>query len=313
MDELSLFDKAPRQLIQRETALMKCADLVLTGGPSLYEAKKDRHPNVHCFSSSVDVAHFANALDRAIETPVQTGLPGYRLGYFGVIDERLDLGLIENLAQRHPEWQLIMVGPVVKISPQQLPQRDNIHYYGQQFYDELPRFLAGWDVCLMPFAHNKATRFISPTKTLEYMAAEKPIVSTSITDVAALYSDIVYLGDSPDEFIAACEAALGASEAETAGRTARMRQVLAKTSWNSTASAISELINEVVQCKLDKASISAAPPLGSPLSNKALPVNSKTGSQGLKKPAHVIIGAGPTGLSAAYHMALLPKFSVLIL
>lgn len=302
MDELSLFDKAPRQLIQRETALMKCADLVLTGGPSLYEAKKDRHPNVHCFSSSVDVAHFANALDRAIETPVQAGLPGYRLGYFGVIDERLDLGLIENLARRQPEWQVIMVGPVVKISPRQLPQRDNIHYFGQQFYDELPKFLAGWDVCLMPFARNKATRFISPTKTLEYMAAEKPIVSTPITDVAALYSDIVYLGAGHDDFIDACEAALAASETETARRIARMRQVLAKTSWNSTASAISALINEAVQCKLDKASISAESPPDSLLSKKSLAVSSKTGSQGLKKTAHVIIGAGPTGLSAAYHL-----------
>ncbi|MDD5580263.1 MAG: FAD-dependent oxidoreductase [Methylobacter sp.] len=304
MDELSMFHNAPRQLVQRETALMKCADLVLTGGPSLYAAKKDRHPDVHCFSSSVDAEHFAKALDRSIEAPEQSDLPGYRLGYFGVIDERIDLGLIDSLARRHPEWQIVMVGPVVKINPEQLPHLPNIHYFGQKAYDELPGFLAGWDVCLLPFALNDATRFISPTKTLEYMAAEKPIVSTPITDVAEVYSDIVYLGGTRDEFINACETALVASDAEKTHRINEMRKVLAKTSWNSTAAAISALIAGVVQRNINKggAQISTR---WTPASDKQSPANVQIGkpdSSTVTKLPHVIIGAGPTGLSAAYHL-----------
>ncbi len=159
-----------------------------------------------------------------------------------MIDERLDLPLIDFIAEARPHWQIVLVGPVVKIDPASLPRRANIHYFGQRTYDELPRYLAGWDVCLLPFARNDATRFISPTKTLEYMAAELPIVSTPITDVAEPYGDIVYLGDTPAEFLAACEAALNAGPDEQASRIAGMRRVLAGTSWDVTASAMEKLL-----------------------------------------------------------------------
>jgi glycosyltransferase involved in cell wall biosynthesis len=200
---------------------------------------------VHCFPSSVDAAHFRledPAGRQVSEAEDQAELPHPRLGFYGVIDERLDLHLIEAVAQAHPDWQMVLVGPVVKIDPVTLPRRPNIHYLGQRTYDELPRYLAGWDVCLLPFARNDATRFISPTKTLEYMAAELPIVSTPITDVAEPYGEIVYLGEAPEEFIAACEAALGASAVERARRGARMREVLATTSWDVTVSAMEELL-----------------------------------------------------------------------
>src|SRR6185437_2917262 len=140
--------------------------------------------------------------------------PHPRLGFYGVIDERLDIGLLDYLSEHRPDWQFVLVGPVVKIDPATLPHRPNVHYFGQRSYDELPRYLVGWDVCLLPFALNEATRFISPTKTLEYMAAERPIVSTPITDVADPYHHVVHLGDTPSEFIAACEKALRWSEAE---------------------------------------------------------------------------------------------------
>ena len=254
MDELSLFLGAPPELLSREAALLECADVMFTGGPSLFRAKQARHPNVHCFPSSVDAAHFrvARAADdrtRVAEAEDQAGLPHPRLGFYGVIDERLDLNLVDFIARAHPEWQIVLVGPVVKIDPATLPHRENIHYFGQRTYDDLPRYLAGWDVCLLPFARNDATRFISPTKTLEYMAAELPIVSTPITDVAEPYGDIVYLGDTPEQFLAACEAALTSGAEERAGRTAQMRRVLAGTSWDVTVSAMEKLLAAAVAKK----------------------------------------------------------------
>lgn len=245
MDELSLFAGAPPELLALEAQLLEYADVMFTGGPSLYRAKQSRHPNVHCFPSSVDADHFrlidpaGNAVEEADD---QAEIPHPRLGFYGVIDERLDLEIVDCLAEAHPEWQIVLVGPVVKIDPAILPRRSNIQYFGQRTYDELPRYLAGWDVCLLPFARNDATKFISPTKTLEYMAAELPIVSTPITDVAEPYGAIVYLGGTPDEFVRACKAAMASSPQERAGRAAQMRRVLAGTSWEVTVSAMEKLL-----------------------------------------------------------------------
>ena len=253
MDELALFLGAPPELLSRETELLSAADVMFTGGPSLFRAKQTRHRNVHCFPSSVDAAHFraARSGERrgAVEAEDQIQLAHPRLGFYGVIDERLDLELIDFLARQRPEWQIALVGPVVKIDPATLPRRPNIHYFGQRSYEELPGYLVGWDVCLLPFARNDATRFISPTKTLEYMAAERPIVSTPITDVAVPYGDIVYLGATPEEFLAACDAALAAAPEERARRTARMREVLAGTSWTVTVAAMEKLIAEAMAGK----------------------------------------------------------------
>jgi len=252
MDELSLFAGAPPELLERESALLGRADVVFTGGPSLYRAKRGRHGNVHCYSSSVDAEHFGRARPRRPagvrpgEPVDQADLPHPRLGYYGVLDERLDLGLLAAMADAHPEWQLVLVGPVAKIDHTALPRRPNLHYFGQRSYGELPAYLAGWDVCLLPFALNDSTRFISPTKTLEYMAAERPIVSTSITDVAEPYSDIVYLGDGSEAFIAAAEAALSQSNEERTRRVARMREVLARTSWDRTAAEMERQVTDAL-------------------------------------------------------------------
>ena len=249
MDELSLFQGAPPDLLAFEDQLLEYADLMFTGGPSLFRAKESRHPNVHCFPSSVDAQHFRlrdPAGRRVSEAEDQAELPHPRLGFYGVIDERLDLEIVDRLTAAHPEWQIVLVGPVVKIDPARLPRKPNIHYLGQRSYEELPRYLAGWDVCLLPFARNDATKFISPTKTLEYMAAELPIVSTPITDVAEPYGSIVYLGDTPDEFVAACETALASSPEDRYSRAAQMRQVLAGTSWDVTVSAMEKLLNQVM-------------------------------------------------------------------
>jgi UDP-galactopyranose mutase len=279
MDELSAFLNAPPELIDAEDRLFEIADVVFTGGPSLYRAKKDRHKNVHCFPSSVDTQHFARGVTTGPEAADQAALPHPRLGYFGVIDERLDMSLLDAIATAHPEWQIAMVGPVVKIDPQSLPRHPNIHYFGQRKYEDLPGFLKGWDVCLLPFARNEATRFISPTKTLEYMAAEKLIVSTPIVDVAEPYGHIVYLAATARDFIDACERALRADVHERQSRLNDSSRVISKTSWDRTADAMQSILEQA-------AGKSQAATTG-PRQDEA-PV--------------IVIGAGPTGLSAAYHL-----------
>lgn len=243
MDELAAFRHAPKQLLQRESALFKMADLVFTGGQSLYESKRARHPHVHCLPSSVDAAHFARGLDQGEEPAQQAAIAGPRIGYFGVIDERIDIELIRRLAADHPEWQIMMVGPVVKIDVADLPHAANIHWLGQQDYADLPSFIAGWDVCLLPFALNEATRFISPTKTLEYMAAGKPIVSTPIRDVVTPYGAIVRIAETPDAFVRACEAALQQPADARALEQVAREAVLATTSWDKTVAQMADLID----------------------------------------------------------------------
>jgi UDP-galactopyranose mutase len=234
MDELSAFLGAPRELLaRREAELLRDASVVFTGGPSLYRAKRPLHPNVHCFPSSVDAGHFRRARQLA-EADDQAHLPGLRLGFYGVIDERLDRELLDALAGSHPEWQIVLVGPVAKIDPATLPRRANLHYLGPRDYCDLPAYLAGWDACLLPFALNGATRYLSPTKTLEYMAAERPIVTTPIPDVVDAYAEIVHVGEGPAGFVAACERALAEGGALRAARVRRMREVLRRTSWDAT-------------------------------------------------------------------------------
>jgi UDP-galactopyranose mutase len=245
MDELSAFKNPPLGLIAREEALLNMADIVFTGGPSLYEAKKDRHPNVHCFPSSVDIAHFRQALDRNIAHPSQQNFPQPRLGFYGVIDERFDVDLLDTLAQTRPDWQIVLVGPVVKIDPASLPRYPNIHYMGQQPYQALPQFLAAWDVCLMPFAMNDSTRFISPTKSLEYMAAELPIVSTPVKDVVDQHGDVVEIAATVEDFLAACERALNMSSGLRQKKIRAMRDKLTRTSWDATASRMQELLEQL--------------------------------------------------------------------
>lgn len=266
MDELSAFFNAPKQLRQRETALLRTADLVLTGGPALFDAKRDQHPNVHCLPSSVDAPHFSPALlnpasELAYEAEVlHQRIPQPRLGFFGVVDERFDLALLQTLAERHPDWQLVIAGPVVKIDASRLPTASNVHWLGMQTYARLPYLMAAWDVCLMPFAINDATRFISPTKTLEYMAGEKPIVSTPVRDVVGLYGGMVRIAPAGDDFIRACEDALAEEPVQRDQRIAAMRATVERNSWDLTANTIHGLI----EAELRKSSPLAIPMRATP-------------------------------------------------
>jgi UDP-galactopyranose mutase len=248
MDELSAFKGASALLKDREAELMRRASLVLTGGQSLYEAKRHQHHNIHPFPSSVDVQHFAQARHITADPADQAGIPHPRLGYFGVIDERMDLALLDGIAASRPDWHLVMLGPVVKIDPATLPQRDNIHYLGSKQYEELPRYIAGWDVALLPFARNEATRFISPTKTPEYMAAGKPVVSTSIRDVVRPYGQqgLVRIADDVAAFVAACSSAMAEDPVH---RMTQADAFLRQTSWDGTWSRI-RLLLDAVTCSV---------------------------------------------------------------
>jgi glycosyltransferase involved in cell wall biosynthesis len=241
MDELTGFLGCPPELAKLEAELFQRADVVFTGGQSLYEAKRKRHPSVHAFPSSVDRDHFARARGAITEPMDQRDVRRPRIGFFGVIDERMDTALVDGVAQARPDWQIVMVGPVVKIDPAILPRRSNVHFLGSKSYEELPSYLAGWDVALIPFALNDATRFVSPTKTLEYLAAGKPVVSTSIRDVVRPYGEkgLVRVADSIDATIMEIQGALSEPLTDWLNR---VDDFLAGTSWDRMWTAMNSLV-----------------------------------------------------------------------
>lgn len=261
MDELSLFRGAPTHLLEREQALLDKSDIVFTGGRSLYEAKRNRHPNVHCFPSSVDAAHFSAT--RA-DHPLQKALPHPRMGYCGVIDERIDLDLVAGMAALRPDWQIVMVGPTAKIDAGSLPQAANLHWLGQQSYDDLPAFIQSWDVCLMPFALNDSTRFISPTKTLEYMASGRPTVSTAIRDVVASYDHIVRIREDAHGFVEACENLMSRDSVARLSDDRAVQAILTKTSWDATADSMTALIVQALDAHSRAAKAASVAPLKTP-------------------------------------------------
>ncbi len=249
MDELSGFKFAPPELVENEVKLFQQADLVFTGGQSLYDAKKSQHKNIHAFPSSIDAEHFKKARNITEEAEDQKSIASPKLGYCGVIDERMDIELLAEMADLRPDWQFVMIGPVVKISDEDLPRRKNIHYLGGKNYQDLPKYLAGWDVALMPFALNESTKYISPTKTPEYLAAGKPVVSTPIQDVVRPYGEqnLVEIAETAEEFVAACKKVLGEDGNE---RNARADEFLAQMSWDKTWAQMARLIDDIIGQKV---------------------------------------------------------------
>ncbi|WP_220273380.1 glycosyltransferase family 1 protein [Pontibacter diazotrophicus] len=247
MDELSAFKFSPPRLKELEQELFKRADLVFTGGQSLYASKKKQHMQTHLFPSSIDRAHFAKAKEPLDQPTDQAAVPEPRIGFFGVIDERMDLQLLEAVADTRPEWQLVMVGPVVKIDPADLPKRQNIHYLGGKTYQELPAYISGWEVALLPFAINESTEFISPTKTPEYLAAGKPVVSTPVRDVVQPYGEakLVHIARSPEEFVVAVETAMG--QANDLKWRSEVEAFLADRSWDNTWRGMVALMSQALQ------------------------------------------------------------------
>jgi len=234
MDELSAFKFAPTELLDNEKKLLERADIVFTGGYSLYYAKQHLHPNIHPFPSSIDKEHFGRARILKNEPEDQKNVPHPRFGFFGVLDERFDLDVVAAVAKQKPDWHFILVGPVVKIDPAILPRLDNIHYPGPKQYDELPQYLAGWDVAIIPFAINESTKYISPTKTPEYLSGGKPVISTPIRDVVSPYgdNDLVHIVSDATDFIRAGEIELDKKDRRSWLR--RVDAFLASNSWDNT-------------------------------------------------------------------------------
>lgn len=243
MDQLSAFKNAPPELTAMEEELLSLADHVFTGGHSLYEAKRDMHESVHAFPSSIDRSHFGRGREACDEPADQCGIPRPRIGFFGVVDERMDIELLGRMAEIEPEWHFVVIGPVVKIDPASLPQNENIHYLGMKSYAELPSYLSHWDAAMLPFAMNESTRFISPTKTPEYLAAGKPVVSTPIRDVVRPYGDdgLVGIASTAEEFVGELERRM--SEAKKADREwlTRVDDMLSRSSWDSTWESMARL------------------------------------------------------------------------
>jgi UDP-galactopyranose mutase len=293
MDELANFRFAPSQLLGLEQELFRIADVVFTGGYSLYEAKKGRHPNVHPFPSSVDGPHFAQAREGDRSPPDQAAIDCPRFGFYGVVDERMDLELLAALADAHPEWAIVIVGPVVKISEDDLPRRPNLHYLGGKKYEELPAYLGGWDVALMPFAINESTRFISPTKTPEYLAGGRPVVSTPIADVIRHYGDLdaVFIAGGHEAFIDACEKALALSRKPN-GWLGAVDAKLANLSWDTTYARMAGLVKQAI-----------APAEGPRLVTSA----------GKKKYDYLVVGAGFAGSVIAERLASQHDARVLVI
>ena len=254
MDELSGFKFAPPELLENEKKLFEKADLVFTGGRSLYEAKKSQHPNVHAFPSSIDASHFEQARNIEIEPDDQKSISHPRLGFCGVIDERMDIELLGKMADLRPDWQFVMIGPIVKIADEDLPRRANIHYLGSKNYQDLPKYLAGWDIALMPFALNESTKYISPTKTPEYLAAGLPVVSTPVRDVVDPYGNthLVRIASTAEEFVTACEKEL---TEDSKSRQPEIDEFLAQNSWDKTWLQMSELIRNVVEKETKKTAV----------------------------------------------------------
>ena len=247
MDELSKFRFAPRELVDRERHLMAQADVVFAGGYKLSQSKAKYHHNVHFFGCGVDVAHFATARSADVAVPREiASLKRPVVGYYGVIDERIDYDLLRTLAATLPDVELVMVGPVVKVDPAELPQAANIHWLGQRQYAELPAHVKGFDVCLMPFALNEATEYINPTKTLEYMAAGKPIVSTAVSDVVHNFTPVVAVASTHEEFGTAVRAAIQRPNGEMIAR--GLEQARAN-SWESIVARMERIIRDAIRTR----------------------------------------------------------------
>ncbi|MBC8050165.1 MAG: glycosyltransferase [Chitinophagales bacterium] len=251
MDELSAFLHAPRELIELENELFERADAVFTGGMSIFEAKQGRHSNIHAVPSSIDKAHFHQAREwTGAEPEDQAGISYPRIGWFGVIDERFDSSLMSQLAALKPDWQFVMIGPVVKIDPSSLPQANNIHWLGQKSYHNLPAYLASWDAAIIPFAMNESTRFISPTKTPEFLAAGVPVAATPVRDIVRPYGDLrlVQIADTPQGMAEALQRAIDAHGPDAL---AKIDEFLADKSWDKTWS---DMLAVMASAKVAKAS-----------------------------------------------------------
>ena len=248
MDQLSQFRGAPKELLRRERELLAIADVVFAGGPKIGKDKIRHNANTHTFGCGVDVAHFGKARAAETEIPAElAGLPGPVFGFFGCVDERIDYDLLAKLADANPTGSVVIIGPPIKVDSATFPQRPNLHWLGGRDYQQLPAYVKGFDVCMMPFALNEATEFINPTKALEYMATARPVVSTAVEDVVLQFSDVCGIARSHEEFIALCQRAAVHPERATIERGLALA---GRNSWESIVARMEDLIEEALDTDL---------------------------------------------------------------
>jgi len=248
MEEFSRNRFASREIQLQETELLSIADLVFTSGYSLYESKKKLHPRVYPFPNSIDKDHFLHARHISFDPPDQQAIPHVRIGYYGVIDERMDMPLLERVSRLRPHWRFILVGPVVNIDPDMLPNFHNIYYLGSKLYGDLPHYLAGWDIAMIPFIRNESTRFINPAKTPEYLAAGKPVISTPINDVIRYYGNkgLVKIAGTPEEFVRVAEEELNMSAEDRNRWQEKVDDFLDTNSWDKISAEMLKLIRALL-------------------------------------------------------------------
>jgi len=258
MDELSQFTGAPRSLINNEARLMEHADIVFAGGYELSLKKKKHHHNVHFFGCGVEFDHFAQAQDSNTVVPPDIDfMQRPILGWFGVVDERVDYAMVGEMARMRPNWSFAMVGPVVKVDPNLLPHFPNLFWMGQRDYSVLPNYCRAFDICMMPFAINAATQYINPTKALEYFATGRPVISTPVKDVVSQYGELIDIVKTADEFVNAAERALKDPPIERIGRGIEKAK---QCSWESTVQQMQDLIKEAIS-KKDRPSVKRPAPV----------------------------------------------------
>jgi glycosyltransferase involved in cell wall biosynthesis len=247
MDQLSQFKFAPPELIQREKELLAKADVVFCGGRKLHESKSRLNSNCHFYGCGVEIEHFGKARSQDLAVPHDLDfIHRPMLGYFGVVDERLDYELIEKLADANPDWSIVIIGPLAKVDPNALPVRVNIYWLGKRDYAQLPAYTKAFSVCLMPFALNEATEYINPTKALEYMATGKQIVSSAVPDVVSNFSSVVKVASSHEEFIQFCREAVATPDQSAIQRGVEMAE---QNSWDSIVAKLEEHVRHVLKGK----------------------------------------------------------------
>jgi len=247
MDELSQFKFCPPALIERESRLLAAADVVFAGGRKMWQSKSRYNSNAHFYGCGVDVNHFGKAQLSSTEIPEDIRhLEGPILGYFGVVDERLDYDLIAQLAAARPDWHIVMVGPTAKVDPADFPRAENIHWMGGRDYSQLPSYTKAFDLALMPFALNEATEYINPTKALEYMATATPIVSTPVPDVVSNFASVVKISSSSEEFVELCQQQVAQFDQVAVERGLKMAS---ENTWDAIVAKLEKHIDEALSRK----------------------------------------------------------------
>jgi glycosyltransferase involved in cell wall biosynthesis len=255
MDQLSKFRGAPAELVRRERELLAIADVVFAGGPKIWKDKRNHNANCYSVGCGVDVEHFGKARQASTVVPQDiANLPRPIYGYIGVVDERIDYDLVAELAEKNAGGSVVMVGPWTKVDPAAFPRRDNLHWLGQRDYGLLPAYVKGFDVCLMPFALNEATEFINPTKALEYMATERPIVSTAIEDVILQFEDVVKVARTREDFVWRCERAANVPNVVAIRRGLKLAKA---NTWGSIVSQLESQVTDVLNNRRSMASDAA--------------------------------------------------------